>query len=215
LALLAAPAFAQQTNTGQSRKRDWRAVILDRDRYLYLERPQANEKAAFCYYRREQGWDQRGYAIACTLLRDVESKRTVQISPKLIDLLFIIEAWLRLNNLPYQIVVNSGYRTAAYNASLEGAAKDSMHIQAKAADIRIPGLGVEQMAKLAKAIGVGGVGIYQAKNFLHIDIGTIRTWRGAWLEPEQDNWLASYSEQEIGEALSTMEAPEMGRIIYA
>lgn len=38
--------------------------------------------------------------MACSLLRDVTSKRTVAMSPKLIDLLYLIQAWLRLNKLP-------------------------------------------------------------------------------------------------------------------
>jgi uncharacterized protein YcbK (DUF882 family) len=215
IAFAAAPVFARQPTSNPGRPRDWRAVILDRDRYLYLERPQANEKATFCYYRKGQGWDQRGYSIACTLLRDVESKRTVQIDPKLVDLLFLMQAWLRQNNLPYAMLINSGYRTAAFNASLEGAAKNSMHIQAKAADIRIPGLATDQIAKLAKAIGVGGVGVYPSKGFIHVDIGTIRTWRVAMLEPEPDNWLAAYTDTEIDQALSPLDAPESGRIIYA
>ncbi|MGE8065207.1 YcbK family protein [Pseudomonas sp. NPDC089569] len=216
IALLAAPAIASASQANPSRKRDWRAVILDRDRYLYLERPQAQERASFCYYRRDQGWDQRGYAIACTLLRDVESKRTVSMDPRLIDLLYIIQAWLRLNNYPYQILVNSGFRTAAYNASLEGAAKNSQHIQARAADIRIPGLATEQLAKLAKAIGVGGVGVYPNKGlgFIHVDIGKVRSWRVALLESDQEDWLARYSEPEIEQALSVWDAPEAGRIIY-
>lgn len=216
-ALAASPVFARQTPANENRPRDWRAVILDRDRYLNLARPQANEKATFCYYRKGQGWDQRGYSIACTLLRDVESKRTVQMDPKLVDLLYLIQAYLRQNNLPYAMQINSGYRTAAFNASLEGAAKNSMHIQAKAADIRIPGLATEQIATLAKAIGVGGVGIYpnKGKGFIHVDIGIIRTWRGALLDREPDNWLASYSELEIDQALAPLDAPESGRIIYS
>jgi uncharacterized protein YcbK (DUF882 family) len=48
--------------------------------------------------------------MACSLLRDVTSKRTVAMSPKLIDLLYLIQAWLRLNKLPSAITVNSGYR---------------------------------------------------------------------------------------------------------
>lgn len=214
-ALAASPVFARQTPANENRPRDWRAVILDRDRYLNLARPQANEKATFCYYRKGQGWDQRGYSIACTLLRDVESKRTVQMDPKLVDLLYLIQAYLRQNNLPYAMQINSGYRTAAFNASLEGAAKNSMHIQAKAADIRISGLAPDQIAKLAKAIGVGGVGVYPSKNFIHVDIGIIRTWRGALLDRDLDNWLASYSDLEIDQALAPLDAPESGRIIYS
>lgn len=208
-ASIALPAFANAPG-----KRDWRAVLLDRDRYLELERPQSGEKATFCYYRKGQGWDQRGYAIACALLRDVESKKVVQMSPSLLDLLFINQAWLRVNNLPHKLIINSGYRTAAFNASLEGAAKNSMHIQAKAADIKIPGVSTEQIAKLAKAIGVGGVGVYPSKGFIHVDIGKVRAWRGAYYSPHEESWLAEHSAQAIDQALYALGEPDGGRIIY-
>lgn len=210
IALMSPPVLASAP-----RQRDWRAVILDRDRYLELERPQSGEKATFCYYRKGEGWDRRGYNIACTLLRDVVSKKTVAIDLKLIDLIFIISAYLRIKQLPGKVLINSGYRTAEFNSKLEGAALNSMHVQAKAADIRIPGVPAEQMAKLAKAIGVGGVGVYQLKNFLHIDTGVVRTWRGAYFAPHQDSWLASHSSLELDMMLSYKEASDHGRIIYA
>lgn len=209
MALLAAPAHSAP------QKRDWRAVILDRDRVLQLSRPQAGEAATFCYYRKASGWDRRGYSMACTLLRDVASKRTVAMSPKLIDLLYLIQAWLRLNKLPSAITINSGYRTPEYNSKLEGAAKNSMHVRAMAADIRIPGVSTEKIAQLAKAIGVGGVGIYPSKNFIHVDIGRIRTWRAEWHMPADESWLAEYSSDHIDQTLRLDGMPDMNHIVYA
>ncbi|MGI9815505.1 YcbK family protein [Pseudomonas aeruginosa] len=121
------------------------------------------------------------------ILRDVKFKSTVRMSPKLLDLLYLIQVWLRINRLPYKILVNSGYRTPQHNSKLEGAAKQSLHIKAMAADIRIPGLSVDNLGKLAQAIGVGGVGFYPTKGFIHVDVGKVRTWRVAEstvLEPE-------------------------------
>ncbi|WP_236043046.1 YcbK family protein [Pseudomonas arcuscaelestis] len=198
-----------------SRQRDWRAVLLDRDRFLDLERPQSGEKARFYYYRKGQGWDQRGYAIACTLLRDVVSKKTVQIDAKLLDLLWIASAYLRMKQLPAKILINSGYRTPAFNSSLEGAALNSMHVKAKAADIRIPGVGTEPLANLIKVIGVGGVGTYIAKNFVHLDVGAVRSWRAAVQLPHQDSWLADYSPNDLDRMFARPDVPEHGRIIYA
>lgn len=215
VATLAAPvAFITLPTDAKPLKRDWRAVILDRDRVLQLKRPQAGEAATFCYYRRATGWDNRGYSIACSLLRDVQSKRTVAMSPKLIDLLFIIQAWLRLNKLPSAIIVNSGYRTPEFNSKLEGAAKNSMHVKAMAADIRIPGVSTDHIAKLAKAIGVGGVGIYPSKGFIHVDIGKVRTWRAAWYSPVEKSWLADFSAFHIDQALAVSDTPDLNRIVY-
>ncbi|MCU9528476.1 YcbK family protein [Pseudomonas mosselii] len=196
-------------------QRDWRAVLLDRDRFLDLERPQSGEKARFYYYRKGVGWDQNGYAIACTLLRDVVSKKTVQIDAKLLDLLWIASAYLRVKQLPAKILINSGYRTPEFNSSLEGAALNSMHVKAKAADIRIPGVGTEPLANLIKVIGVGGVGTYIAKKFVHLDVGAVRSWRGAVLLPHQDSWLAGYTPEDLDRLFARPDVPEHGRIVYA
>lgn len=158
--------------------KDWRQMILDRDRWLSLERTSTREKANFLYYRYGQGFDLRGYNIACHLLRDVKSNATFRMDPKLIDLLFIIQAWLRINRLPYAIKIHSGYRTPEHNATLKRAARKSQHMLGKAADIEIPGLSTENLRKLARAIGVGGVGFYPVDRFVHVDTANIRQWTG-------------------------------------
>lgn len=206
--LIATPALISTSQAfGKARPYDWRVVALNRDRWLDLERPDSREKAAFCYFRRGKGWDVRGYQQACSILRDVKFDSTVRMSPKLLDLLYLIQVWLRVNKLPFKILVNSGYRTPEHNSKLEGAAKQSLHIKAMAADIRIPGLSVEDLGRLAQAIGVGGVGFYKSKGFIHVDVGRVRTWRVAeadfmqpehWvvqpLDPVTDAlWLANHS----------------------
>jgi len=131
------------------------------------------------------------------------------MSPKLIDLIFLIQAWLRLNKLPSKILVTSGYRTPEYNSTLEGAAKQSMHVRAMAADISIPGVGVEQIAKLAKAVGV-----YPSRNFIHVDIGRVRSWRASLEEPASGDWLAQYSREEVDLALNLSETPDLNRVVF-
>ncbi|MBT8765298.1 YcbK family protein [Metapseudomonas boanensis] len=190
LLLLATGSTFAATLTTTRRRRDWRAVILNRDRYLRLERPASGEKASFCYFRKGKGWDLTGYRQACRILRDVKYKATVKINPKLLDLLFLIQAWLRANRLPNRIIINSGYRTLQHNASLEGAARHSLHVRGMAADIRIPGVSVERLGKLVRAIGAGGVGFYSSKGFIHVDVGGIRTWRVAGIDDQEKEWLA-------------------------
>ena len=74
------------------------------------------------------------------------------------------------------IMVNSGYRTPEYNKRV-GGAKNSYHMQGKAVDIKINGLGPKEIAKKAEKIGFNGVGIY--KNFVHLDIRPVKTkWYG-------------------------------------
>ncbi|HRN80165.1 MAG TPA: D-Ala-D-Ala carboxypeptidase family metallohydrolase [Ferruginibacter sp.] len=74
-------------------------------------------------------------------------------------------------NLP--IIVNSGYRTIAYNRSV-GGAPNSQHLTANAADIRIKGIAPKKLAEtIEKLISEGklkfkGLGIYPT--FVHVDL---------------------------------------------
>jgi uncharacterized protein YcbK (DUF882 family) len=73
------------------------------------------------------------------------------------------------------IVVNSGYRTPAYNYKV-GGAKDSYHTKGMAADIMISGVTPAEVGRIARKLGAGGVGVYNT--FTHVDMGPVRTWRG-------------------------------------
>ena len=57
-----------------------------------------------------------------------------------------------------------------------GVAKHSLHIEAKAIDIRIPGIRTRDVAQVARALQSGGVGYYPRRNFVHLDVGDVRTW---------------------------------------
>lgn len=78
--------------------------------------------------------------------------------------------------MPFHIIIQSGYRTPGHNARLAKAAKKSQHVLGNAADIRIPGLDTTALTRLAKAIGVGGVGFYPHNGFVHVDVGRVREW---------------------------------------
>lgn len=156
--------------------RDWRQLLLNRDRWLSLERDSTGEKGTFRYYEHGKGFDGRGYLAACHLLRDVTSSRVVHMDKRLIDLLYLIQSWCRINGKPYVITIMSGYRTPAYNATVAGAARNSEHTKGTAADIRIKGLSTHDLGVLAKQIGVGGVGFYTGRGFIHVDVGRVRQW---------------------------------------
>lgn len=171
----AAPVASAQPIVG---KRDWRAALLDMDRWIHLERVASKERGIFCYYARRNGWDRRGYSAACHLLRDVEDQQTVAMDRRLIDTLYLIQAYCRVQKRPYIIKINSGYRTQAHNKRLKNSARNSQHLLGAAADIRIDGMATQELAAIARSIGVGGVGVYQSANFVHVDVGEVRTWIG-------------------------------------
>lgn len=79
---------------------------------------------------------------------------------------------------PIRII--SGYRSPAYNDLLRRlgrkVAKQSLHTQGLAIDFAIPGSSTSRVAQAARALGVGGVGAY--RDFVHIDTGSVRYWRG-------------------------------------
>lgn len=122
-----------------------------------------------------------GYNKMCHALRDVrapKAQQVVQIDLKLLNLLFATQQWMKIHNQMRPIFINSGYRTLANNANTEGAAKDSMHTRGKAADFYIDGLPSRYLADFVKWFREGGVGLYVNKHFVHVDTGSIRTWRG-------------------------------------
>jgi uncharacterized protein YcbK (DUF882 family) len=49
-------------------------------------------------------------------------------------------------------------------------------MEARAIDIRIPGVPAADVRDAALALGRGGVGYYSASNFVHVDVGRVRRW---------------------------------------
>jgi hypothetical protein len=57
-----------------------------------------------------------------------------------------------------------------------GVAKNSLHIQAEAIDLRMPGIDTFKLRKAALALHRGGVGYYPHSDFIHVDVGRVRQW---------------------------------------
>lgn len=92
-----------------------------------------------------------------------------------------------LGNQP--LIINSGYRTAAYNARLEGAAVKSQHVEGRAIDFRHPVFSPREVftrIRSAQRRGhlplLGGLGLY--RSFVHMDVrpkmpkGHLAVWSG-------------------------------------
>ena len=61
-------------------------------------------------------------------------------------------------------------------AEVTGVAKNSQHTQAKAIDIRVPGVRTKTLRDVALSLHEGGVGYYPISQFVHVDVGPVRTW---------------------------------------
>jgi len=66
------------------------------------------------------------------------------------------------------VIINAGYRCVKRNNEV-GGAPDSNHLYGRAADIRISGVSVNEIAEYAAIIGVRGIGRDSYKNYVHID----------------------------------------------
>ena len=110
-------------------------------------------------------------------LRDFHTNTTHPIDPRLLDLLVSLQEKLDTDE-PF--LLTSGYRTPETNARLvaEGAAVNSLHMQGQAADISLRGRTLGQLHRAALSLRGGGVGYYPAHNFVHVDVGPVRTWGG-------------------------------------
>jgi uncharacterized protein YcbK (DUF882 family) len=61
----------------------------------------------------------------------------------------------------------------------------SQHVRGTAADIRVAGVGVDELTKTAKALGAKGVGTYYQHSFVHVDVREQPYyWREARPAPE-------------------------------
>lgn len=149
----------------------------DMPRKLKLIRPATGEYFDEVYWQ-DGKISVEGYSKLCWLLRDVKYDKAIWIDPRVLDILLAIQAWVSAYGYDKAIKINSGYRTAKYNATLEGAAKNSQHLLGKAIDFVVPDLPSDYIGLLARHYKGGGVGFYPNGHFTHIDSGRLRTWVG-------------------------------------
>jgi uncharacterized protein YcbK (DUF882 family) len=113
------------------------------------------------------------------LLRDFRSGEKHAMDPKLLDYLVDVAAQV---NAPPAYSVISGYRSPETNERLHersgGVSQHSLHMQGRAIDVRMTGVSCADLAARAEDLKRGGVGYYRASNFVHLDTGAFRTWRG-------------------------------------
>ncbi|MGJ8622476.1 MAG: YcbK family protein [Yoonia sp.] len=112
-------------------------------------------------------------------MRDWRTGEAVQMDLRTID---IMSAALNLMETDEPYLLLSGYRSPRTNQMLStrnrGVARNSLHMVGQAADLRLTSRSTAQMASAALACRAGGVGRYSGSNFVHMDCGPVRSWRG-------------------------------------
>ena len=111
-------------------------------------------------------------------LRDHRTNDEKDYDLKEFDLLH--DLLVKLGRPDHEIDIVCGYRTPWSNNYLRerghGVAEHSQHMEAKAIDIRIPGIPTAQVRDAALSLGRGGVGYYAQSDFVHVDTGRVRRW---------------------------------------
>jgi uncharacterized protein YcbK (DUF882 family) len=130
-------------------------------------------------YFREDAYVPGALAKIAELLRDFRNGEQHAIDPKLMDYLADVASRA---GVQAEFSVISGYRSPETNARLHaksnGVSQHSLHMQGRAIDVRIANLDCAALAAHALELERGGVGFYRASNFVHLDTGAFRTWRG-------------------------------------
>jgi uncharacterized protein YcbK (DUF882 family) len=129
-------------------------------------------------YRRGDAYIPEALAKLDFFLRDHRTGDVRHFDPRLYDILSDLTT--SVGRPGGEIDIVCGYRTSSTNESLRahttGVAKNSLHIQAQAIDLRMPGIDTLKLREAALALARGGVGYYPHSDFIHLDVGRVRQW---------------------------------------
>lgn len=129
-------------------------------------------------YRRGEIYLPEALAQLDHFLRDHRTGQVKHYDPRVFDILSDVAA--AVGHPGGEIDIVCGYRSSWSNEFLRarspGVAKNSLHMQAHAIDVRIPGVDALTLRNAALALGPGGVGYYPRSGFVHVDTGRVRSW---------------------------------------
>jgi uncharacterized protein YcbK (DUF882 family) len=135
-----------------------------------------NEELEVVYWSRGR-YRKQALAQIDRILRDHRTGEIRAIDTQLLDLVHALAATLHERG-PFHVI--SGYRSPKTNALLRaegrGVARNSLHLDGKALDIRLPGCKLSVLRRAAMDLEAGGVGYYPGPNFVHVDVGRVRYW---------------------------------------
>jgi len=145
---------------------------------IALRNIHTDEKVDLEFYRGD-GYVPDALTSIQKVLRDWRNNYQHTIDPKLMNYLYDVAHTIGVEPV---FSVISGYRSPQTNAQLHerssGVASHSLHMEGRAIDVRLAGVNCADLAQHALDMQRGGVGYYRQSDFVHLDTGRFRTWKG-------------------------------------
>ena len=155
-----------------------RARSQETSRHIALLNLHTDERVNVEYFR-AGGYVADAMSAIEAVLRDFRTGDRHTIDPKLMDYLVDVA---HAAHIDASFSVISGYRSPQTNAHLRdlstGVAQHSLHMEGRAIDVRSAAMDCASLAAHAEDLQRGGVGYYRGSNFVHLDTGKFRTWKG-------------------------------------
>jgi len=157
----------------------WSAPVPDSTRRsLSFFNTHTSERIALCYFK-DGAYCPDAMKRVNHILRDHRTGDLQVMDSQLLDLLYTINRHVGSDSA-FHII--SGYRSPKTNARLRkqssGVAKFSYHMLGRAIDIRLPGYETRKLRQACLDLKLGGVGYYPQSDFVHVDTGAFRSWKG-------------------------------------
>ncbi len=145
--------------------------------HLNLYHTHTGERLSVTYRDARGEYDLDAIDAMNRLLRCHHTDEVRQIDLRTIEFLAHVDRRLGAGK---EIHIVSAFRSPAYNEQLRRqgrrVADNSLHLQGRAIDFRIPATPLKTLRSIALDLRFGGVGYYPGSEFLHLDSGTFRTW---------------------------------------
>ncbi len=152
------------------------AVANGDTRTLYLHHSHTGESIN-ATFRVNGAYDSAVLEKLNWFLRDWRNNDATRMDPRLFDIVWEV---YRTAGATDPIVIFSAYRSPATNAMLRrrssGVAEYSQHMVGKAMDTTMPSMSMQRIREVGIRLQRGGVGYYPGSNFVHLDVGNVRSW---------------------------------------
>ena len=175
LIALCAPAMAASADAAASTAR----FFFSGDGVIDLYNAHFDEHLTVRYRDADGTYDPAALARIEHFFRSRDDGQSGPLSLRLIELIDFFQDRYR----PSRLTLVSGYRSPDFNQSLRKAghrvAQASLHTEGLAADLHPDDVDLRRLWLDLRTLAVGGVGLYQADGFIHVDTGTARFWEPA------------------------------------